>query len=545
MRLRWLRIQGFRSFVDETIEFDRAFTTLVGENDTGKSTIALAIQKCANELASGGNQIGPEDYPYGAQGPLCMEIGIELEDDDLADLFERLWPPVLGSEDVSALREEAGGQGREVVVGLYRSPGDDRAPNTTVRWGRLALVSSEIARLTDTIPDRSGISPEKYRSSAKNVFVTGSHAGVQIGHRLVGLFRLLSEFRVRADFGALSAAMEAPTGSETASVLLNLKDHAEPHERQRYSQIVHTFHDLFPRYEIEAVRTQPGSNAPEIQFLEVGRPSPLSFRAVSAGVHQILAMLVNVVARDSLILFCEHPEQHLHPHGIRFLRTLLQEASVRNQIILTTHDPHFVDPHSIVGLRRVWWTGNRGTCVRSISRDVSENDLGRIRTILRDLGNRELAFARSVIVVEDETQLEFLLAVAPTLGYQLDAHGVSMVPVNGEGGYRTMWGVLKALGVPYIALKDMDWGDRVVYPPERFFSFGMEIEEYFDTHGLKEKREKATREQGNSKRRAGRPLGLLLTKDEVPPIFSTILATAVGLATGDPAADEGEWPPAT
>ena len=46
---------------------------------------------------------------------------------------------------------------------------------------------------------------------------------------------------------------------------------------------------------------------------------------------------------------------------------------------------------------------------------------------------REVVFARCVILVEDESLRDFLVAVAPKLGCNLNSHSISVVPTGGHG----------------------------------------------------------------------------------------------------------------
>ncbi len=75
MHLGTLSIKGFRSYRNVTLRFDPALTTLVGENNVGKSTVWQAIQRLL--LVQG---IGSQDYPYGVTAPVSLAIDITLSD---------------------------------------------------------------------------------------------------------------------------------------------------------------------------------------------------------------------------------------------------------------------------------------------------------------------------------------------------------------------------------------------------------------------------------------------------------------------------------
>ena len=351
--------------------------------------------------------------------------------------------------------------------------------------------------------------------------------------RLNNRFKLISEFRSPVTLSA-SGALETMTGQETAGVLFNLKNSGARSDRRRFERIVDTFHQFFPRFQVEVVARSPGSADPEIQFLEASRDDHLSLSHVSAGVHETLTLITNLVDQEGLIWFIEHPQTHLHPHAMRSLNSLIGIASERNQIIVVTHDAHFIDPRSPHSFRRFWWTPEAVTSTYRLHAEVPDKVVGQIATALRNLGHREVLFARAVILVEDESQELFLRAVAPTLGHDVDSTSISIIPVGGDGAFRPFVSLLESLGIPHVALRDKTWGENLSYPPERYFALGAELEPFLDSKGLGEIRERIQTEIGTAKPRVASHLGSELSADLVPEIFSKLLAAAANLTDGRP-----------
>jgi len=360
------------------------------------------------------------------------------------------------------------------------------------------------------------------------------HVGTEFGASVDTKFKVFEEFRGRSAQSGISGAIESMGGTETAGVLLTLKDHFDPGERDRYRTIVSMFQGFYPRYTIEAVLQQPGSRFPEIQFYERNQPSPLPLSAISAGVHQVLTILTNVIGRTGLFLFLEHPEQHLHPHASRRLMNLLRDTSVSSQVIVATHDLHFVEPSRPGGIRRFWWSAEQGTQIFGLDANAGSKSTGQMQTALRELADREMVFARAVLLVEDESQQGFISSIAPTLGHDLDASGLSVVAVDGDAGYGPYLALLAALHIPHVALKDRPWGNSDQYPRDRFFSFGKELEDFLDDHGMKNRRLETAKSVGTNKRRVAGALGRQLAPSEIPQLFLTVLQTVVGLASGEP-----------
>jgi len=554
MRLGTLSIKGFRSYQSVALRFDPAITTLVGENNVGKSTVWQAVQR----LLLGGHGIGQDDYPYGVAAPLTLAIDITLSDEELHGrdgVIERMrqgFASYVG-DDASLVHEWLRGLGSHITVQIDQ-PSMLQQP--VLRWGELTIAGQGCTYNAAEADARLATGPlEQIHGFIRILKDTGSpdlqgtyalpfytHSYiVELAQRVL---KYVAEFRAEAVVGQRTGSIETTTGSETASVLLNLKNHSSRIERERYRAIVSAFTTLFPRYEtMEAVERTPGSGEADIQFWEVGRDHPLTLGYVSAGVKQVLTLLTILIGRQGLTLLVEHPEQHLHPHGMRYLQSLLGQASARNQIIVVTHDPHFIDPQRLVGLHRVWWTAARGSEVHGLDcASAEQDDRGRavqtaqFKTVFRHLGNREMVFARAVVLAEDESQQEFLVSIAETLGYDLNAHGISLLSVGGEAGYRPFIALLRALAIPFLCLKDKPWGNDRQYPADQFLAFGKEIEEYLDDHGLAEQRQAVRDRYGTSKRRSAALLGAELCREQIPMFFDTLLARAVALGTGGPAA---------
>ncbi len=542
MYIKSLHVEGFRSIQNQTLTFEPRLTTLVGENNTGKSIIGLAIKKLFTQCATGREEISITDYPYGIVGPLTIEAALRLSHDEVE---KHLLPPlvsgVCSAKDESPLCSWLLRNGNDITLFVRRE--DDRMV-TGLRWGELQIIHNNLIVRSATDSSQAWTAHASRIHSGhlhgdelqrlKGTFSCGTEViQEKLGPFVHGQYKLAEEFRVRSVLGERTAAVESMGGSETAGVLLTLKNHRVRREQDRYTEVVKAFSKFFLHYTINAVEQEP-RGAADIQFYEKGRTEPLSLANMSSGVHEFLTLLTDLIAREDLVIFWEHPETHLHPHSMRSAASLL-EASERNQIIVTTHDPHFVNPKSPQSLRRFWWVRGLGTQIRELDPSLSQTKLSQIATALRHLGDREVVFARAVILVEDETLTEFLIGVAPKLGRDIDANSVSVVFTGGEGGHRPFHTLLDALGIPYVHLRDRNWGHNPRFPPDRFFSLDAEFEEYLDKQGLGAMLEQVKEEAGRSKRRWAVVLASRIPRKQIPTIFDHVLARAISLASGEPA----------
>ena len=399
MRIDSLKIQGFRGIENLNLEFEADITTLVGENNTGKSSVGHALATVFQSGAGNRSGLEPEDQPYGVAGPFTIDVGVTFSEPELVHLVGRhMTLPDTPTDRMPTITEFLSSQGNQVHL-IFTQPG------TRAKLGKLEFFGGNLGvsppnraagGWSDFVLDgpRSEWSTATTLTEAMNgrAYQLGPNITQNICQYLLEKYKLISEFRTRSSLSATEAT-ESMGGSETASVLLNLKVHQNQRERARYDRIVDVFTQFYPRFQVEAVAKRPGSAEPEIQFLEAGRPNHLSLNQVSAGVQEILTLITNLVGREGLLIFIEDPESHLHPHSIRSLHSLLSNTEGENQTIVVTHNPHFVDPRKPEALRRVWWTSSTGTQVTDPGPQLDEVKVAQCRTALRHVGDHEMVFA--------------------------------------------------------------------------------------------------------------------------------------------------------
>ena len=109
-----------------------------------------------------------------------------------------------------------------------------------------------------------------------------------------------------------------------------------------------------------------------------------------------------------LVIAIEEPESHLHPNAIHELKSVIDELSEKHQVLLTTHNPLFVD-RLVLG-NNILVRNNRGRPATSIAQ---------IRDILGVKASDNLRHAEMVLLTEGEDDKIALTAVlshhSPTL----------------------------------------------------------------------------------------------------------------------------------
>lgn len=137
--------------------------------------------------------------------------------------------------------------------------------------------------------------------------------------------------------------------------------------------------------------------------VEIDDGTPTSIDQKGDGVKSLVALgLLKSVTRDTgfSIVAIEEPESHLHPGATHQLQDIIQSVESDSQIVITTHNPIFINRKSIHSNIIV----NQGKA--SQAKSISE-----IREILGVRVSDNLTNARFILVVEGEDDRKSMLSI--------------------------------------------------------------------------------------------------------------------------------------
>lgn len=150
------------------------------------------------------------------------------------------------------------------------------------------------------------------------------------------------------------------------------------------------------------------------------------------GVQSLAALSIMRHASEStaggrtLVLAIEEPESHLHPNAVHQLKLVLADIACRNQVIMTTHCPVFVDRASLRSNLVVY----RGKAAPAAS-------MAEIRTVLGVRASDNLLHAELILLVEGEEDRRALGAIlrnsSPALSKSLDLGQLALDSLLGGG----------------------------------------------------------------------------------------------------------------
>lgn len=167
--------------------------------------------------------------------------------------------------------------------------------------------------------------------------------------------------------------------------------------------------------------------------IDDGTPTSLEHKGDGVKSLAALGLLKSKRSRPSgaSILAIEEPESHLHPGAIHQINSIIRGLAAQHQIILTTHNPLFVDREQV----------SANVIVSDGSAKPAKN-IKSVRDILGIKASDNLMHANYALVVEGQEDVIALKALLPflseKLGGALKNHMFVIEPMGGAGnlGYK-------------------------------------------------------------------------------------------------------------
>ncbi len=149
------------------------------------------------------------------------------------------------------------------------------------------------------------------------------------------------------------------------------------------------------------------------------------------------------------IIAIDEPESHLHPGAIHQLQKIIKSLRDDNQIVLTTHNPLFVNRNSI-----------KSNIIVDGGKANPAKDIMIIRDILGVQVSDNLTNARYALVVEGAEDKRSLEAILPTLSSKIKTalknNELAIYPIGGAGNLSYYLSILKVQMCLYHVLLDKD-----------------------------------------------------------------------------------------
>ncbi|WP_198026147.1 AAA family ATPase [Mesorhizobium sp. LNHC209A00] len=465
MRIARLEIEGFRSIKSLGIEIPK-ICALVGPNNAGKSNILEAIRRVL------GFEFGPrtsnftEDDVYLRDPEGDIEIRLTFDKPIEFRKLQKADPVGIDTLSFSWTRYK-----------VTERKGQRRLEQSCLRNGKVPVVQTGWGK--------AGRGP---------VFepVVGIPADVrdQIPFIHIGIDRSLKEQLPSARWSLLRRVFEdIDRGLNASTELLDVPSHDGSHPPvrrvDRFRELMReamkllrtkefdTLEASIKKHALEQLGMDDEDGAIDLYFTPmdtmdfykslslVVKESGFTTNAAEMGGGMQNAIVLAVLRafeetrRQGAIILIEEPEMFLHPQMQRSLYSAIERLGETNQVIYTTHSPHFV---SIPDYRNVALVRKKeavGTTVVQSHLQATATRLEKLRQSI-DSERGELFFAKRVLVVEGDTEKLVIPAFARRIGVDLDAAGGTIVEAGGKRALIDFAELAISFGIPTGIIYDRD-----------------------------------------------------------------------------------------
>lgn len=173
----------------------------------------------------------------------------------------------------------------------------------------------------------------------------------------------------------------------------------------------------------------------------------------------VLAILKSFEERkkNGALFLIEEPEMFLHPQMQRSLYKTIRKIGETNQIIYVTHSPNFVTiPHfdeiSIIS------KDENGTTITKSDLPITPELKNKYKKELNS-ERSELFFAKKILIVEGDTEKLAFPFFGERMGYDFDKVGSTIVEVGGKRNIIDFMNLTLSFGIPTAIVYDTDSSD--------------------------------------------------------------------------------------
>ncbi len=420
MYLEYMRIQNYQIFEDIELHFHEDVNYIVGENSVGKSSFLGLLGQLTE-----GRGFSERDY-NNPDKPIIIEAHINLFEEE-GDTCACL-PEAVKEKGRYAIRFEQ--RVDEVVPRIYNIRTGEELPLNIIRISRYISYSA--------------IQPEEYYISSR------------IYSRLEERLRKWNE------------AGDDRIDKLAKELITYYQDHGQ-FEPSYYANMGHLFQLMTPSSQSTVDNIQVIANVILKILLQIYK----MYYSKAVPFEQLLITAKSGKRYLPLMISIDEPEVHSHPYMqrsildyykrilnnededfCRLLKNLFHIDGVQGQLFIVTHstDALVDDYRHIIRLYRNMAHKVKAACGSTFHfPEELEKHL-----IMHFPEIKEAFYARSVIIVEGESEYGCFRYLGKTLGIHFDYLGICLINARGESSISKIKKLLESFNIPTVALYDAD-----------------------------------------------------------------------------------------
>lgn len=453
MFLKTFQIENFRGIETLTLDLDRT-TVLIGENNTGKTSVLEALFTCMNRgLSRRATPFSEYDFHFATAAaeptdapPLVLTLTFEeSEKEEWADEIVQAFPNAIQTLD----------DDRQCLTFRVTAQYDKATQDFAVEWSFLDRAGNPLptAKQPKLVADLQSLAP---------VFLLG--AVRDASHHFHTKSSFWGSFTKNPQ---ISDEKRQEIESQIEGINQSVLDSHKPFEsvKDRIAQvgdllslsskdlvsieaIPARISDMLARTQVK-LTSQTGARLPIAQH-GAGTQSLSVLFLFEAFLQSRLAEAYD--KHSEPILALEEPESHLHPSAIRALWPRLD--GLTGQKIIATHSGDLLAAVPLNAVRRLAKRNGKIEVFRVKNSTLDTREFQKVTYHVK-ARRGALLFARCWLLVEGETEFTLLPELARLLGYDLDLAGVSCVEFA-QCGVSPLIKVAKDLGIEWHLISDGD-----------------------------------------------------------------------------------------
>jgi predicted ATP-dependent endonuclease of OLD family len=412
MKIKNLSINGFRSLKNLNISFEDDITVIVGENDSGKSSLIdcpkVITQNKAVEL---------DDFNYDSKK---IELQIEIEDLVFIKVYEKDGEVIKDLPlEAKPTREYIEKIQNEISVedfDITQPENIEKIKSVAKLFNITVKSNSNIANLRKSILEKIDQGLENPDFRIENATFP-SFNNIQLdGKQFENVSSFFKEVFLKEKQGSIWKE-EIQAGTTIESFIKTRIDSYSEEITDKMNETgmkdkIKVFLKTLTDIRIEPFyQTKDLNIDAKVKFLEGGKEINLQKKGDGTKRRITMALLElkkeqSAIDDGSTIYLLDEPDTHLHVKAqVELIETLQSFAANGNQVILTTHSPFLINAVKPNQIRLFFSGGYNQTKVKRIHEDSLVSS-----QVLNSIGveNVYLFFAKTLVVVEGETEESFL-----------------------------------------------------------------------------------------------------------------------------------------
>lgn len=445
-----VRVANFRNIVDARLPLEKGTTFLIGENNSGKSSLLQSIA-----VACGFRRATREDL-HRTQNTIAGEATIELIIRSSASEFTEVV-----AQRLAGNLGPGPEPGEWTAIRVTLTPSRESASLST---RRRYLSWDEVGRewqQTNFAP-----SPQVLELLSAQLVEAARDLSTDLARRTSDWGKVLADLGIPTDkrteleerLAQLGVALRqaSPTLNRLEEELLEMKSAQANVEQVEIRPLPERLEDLTHSVDIVVGGRDDRASLP-MRLQGLGSRSLAALRVYFALCQ--LRIGVDQGVRPHLVTLLEEPEAHLHPQAqAAVYRSILD---LPGQTVVATHSNVLIGEVDLQAVRLLRTTG-AGTSVTTLTQETARKVAVFRRFISRPLG--ELFFARLVILVDGAAErITIPILLEPLLGRDVGGLGVTLLDMQGpsqEWVIKVIEGLDELGNIPWIAFVDNDSAGR-------------------------------------------------------------------------------------